>query len=107
MDAWNWITKEIRGNMGDGGWLRADSLREIADVVARTFALMGSRRFPLYITPSRAREWFDIWKLMNGRRMERQGWSVSGTSEDPSVSQPTLKLFLSIAERNRGRARRR
>ena len=107
MDAWNWITKEIRGNMGDGGWLRADSLWEIADVVARTFALMGSRRFPLYITPSRAREWFDIWKLIDERRMGRQGWPFSATLDDLSASQPNLKLFWSIAERNQDRARRR
>ena len=57
MDAWNLITEEIRGSVGDGEWLHANSLGAVADVFARTFALMGSCRCPFYITPAMAREW--------------------------------------------------
>ena len=93
MDAWNWIPREIKGGAGGGEWLHADSLGAMADVFGRTFALMGSCRFPLYVTPAMAREWFQIWKLINECRMGRQGWSLLATSEDPSISQPALKLF--------------
>ena len=39
--------------------------------------------------------------------MAQQGWSFTATPEDPSISQPALKLFWSIVERDQDRARRR
>ena len=45
-------------NIGNGGWLHAESLGAIADVCPP-----GTNRFPLYIIPAVAREWFEIWKF--------------------------------------------
>ena len=56
MDAWNWAM-EIKEKVGDGEWLHADGLGALADVLTRTFSMIGNCRFPLYITPDMAREW--------------------------------------------------
>ena len=56
MDACNWAAEEIKGNIGDGERLHADSLGAIADASVRTFALMGTCRFLLYTTRAMARE---------------------------------------------------
>ena len=50
MDAWNWVTKEIRGEIGGGEWLHAESLGAIAGVFARTPALVDIVAFR-YISP--------------------------------------------------------
>ena len=106
-DVWNWVAEEIKGNIGDGDWLQAACLGAIAGVFARTPASMGSCCFPLYFAPAVARELFDIWKLINERRMGRQGWSFSATSEGPSASQPALTLLRLVAVRIQDRARGR
>ena len=105
-DAWNCV-KEIREDPGDGEWLHADILGVIADVCARTFALMGNCRFPVYITPATTRGRFDTWKLINERRLERQEGRLPITSGVMSDLQPTRELVWETEERNQDRARRR
>ena len=61
MDGRNWIVGEIEGNISYGEMPHDDILGAIADVFDRAFALIGSCRFPLYIAPTMAREWFEIW----------------------------------------------
>ena len=84
-DAWNWVSKEIKGNIANGKWLHADSPGAIANVFARTFALIGNCRFPSHITHAMAREWFGALTVINERRMGRQGWPFSATSHDSSA----------------------
>ena len=64
------ITDPIAKNVIDANWMQAPNLPEIADIFARTMVLMGQRRFPLYISKSQAEEWFLIWRMLNGQRME-------------------------------------
>ena len=45
MDAWNWITVEIKGNIRDGEWLHADILGAPAGVFPRTVHL--KEKWPL------------------------------------------------------------
>ena len=73
--------------------MHADGLGAIADVSARTFSMVGNCRFPLYITPDVAREWFDTWGMISVRRMKRQGRPFSPTSVDMSDSHPALKFY--------------
>ena len=73
MDAWNWVTKEIRGEIGGGEWLHAESLDSFADIFSNAFTLIGNCRFPLYTTADKAQEWFDSWMLINEQRVARRG----------------------------------
>ena len=53
--------KEIRENAGGGAWMHAERLGAISDTSARTSALMGNCRFPLYITSKMAGlSWFRV-----------------------------------------------
>ena len=52
--AWGWTTDEIKRNVMDDTWAQAPSLSNVATIFARTFALMGKCRFPLYISQSQA-----------------------------------------------------
>ena len=63
--AWNWVTNEIKGDGGNREWMRADCLGVVADIFARTLAVAGNCRFPLYTNPAMAQEWFDAWTLIN------------------------------------------
>ena len=56
VDAWNWITGEIKGNIGNVEWFRYESLGAVAEVCTRTFDFIGNSRFPPYITLVKARE---------------------------------------------------
>ena len=68
---------------------------------------MGNCRFPLYVSKTKAAEWFDIWRLKNEQRVERYEWSSSGPDADQASLHPTIALFHAIAESNHLRARRR
>ena len=54
-----------------------------------------------------AREWFEIWSLTRGRRMEERQWSSQSPLMDMDDLRPCLPIFRLIAQRNLGRARRR
>ena len=45
MDAWTWVAKQIKEDVDDGDWLRADSQGSSADVFVRTFSMMRNCRF--------------------------------------------------------------
>ena len=91
----------------DDAWAQAPSLSKIATIFARTFALMGKCRFPLYISQSLAGERFDIWRMINERRMTRYEWSFAGSEAEQKSSHPSILSFRSIAERYQARAPRR
>ena len=76
-------------------------------LLTRVFLLLGSRRFPLYITPTTAREWFDVWSLISQRRTQQRQWSSSSPFMDTDDIHPALQLFWAHAERSVDRARRR
>ena len=75
--AWNWVLMQIKTNVLDESWMHSPILAEIADIFARTFAMMGNCRLPLYISETKAEECFDIWRLINEQRMERFEWPLS------------------------------
>ena len=74
----------------DDTWAQAPSLSKIATIFARTFALMGKCRFPLYISQSLAGERFDIWRMINERRMTRYEWSFAGSEAEQKSSHPSI-----------------
>ena len=76
------------------GWMHPSSLVEIAGIFARTSAMMGNCRLPQYFSKSKAEEWFDIWRLLNERRMGRLAWSSLGPN--PS-RRPCVLPFLYFA----------
>ena len=86
---------------------QSPNLSRIADIFARTLALMGKCRFPLYISKSTAEEWFDIWRMINVQRMERHGWPPVGPAEEQTSLHPTLASFRRNAERNQAKGRLR
>ena len=47
MDAWNWVTEQIKEDAGYSDWMHADSLGAIADVFGRVVPIMGNCRVPL------------------------------------------------------------
>ena len=49
-------------------------------------------RYGLCITPAMAQEWFDVWKLINEQRMARQGWSLLGSGDESSATQPSFRF---------------
>ena len=51
---------KTKKNTTDETWTQAPNLSKIADIFARTFALMGKCRFPLYFSKTKAEEWFGI-----------------------------------------------
>ena len=69
--AWNWAVAQIENNVGDGQWMRAQSLAKIADIFTRSFTMLGNCRFPLFILQEKAEERCDIRRLINGRRLGR------------------------------------
>ena len=82
-------------------------LGDSADVFARVFSLMGICLFPLYITPTVAREWFDIWSLLSTRRTEQRHGSLPSPCMGPDDLHPALPTFRAVVQRNLDRARRR
>ena len=44
--AWKDAASQIQDNAGDGQWMHANCLTEIADISSRTFTMMGNCRFP-------------------------------------------------------------
>ena len=105
--AWNWAVTWIRNNVCDKQWMHAQSLAEIADIFTRTFAMMGNCRSPLYFPRGKAEDWFDIWRLIDEQRVERNEWSFSGSSTERGPLHPTLALFRPVPERNHARSLRR
>ena len=101
------MVQDIYENAGDGEWMHADCIGEIADIFARTFAAMGNCRSPLYITPLMAVEWFSSWKVINEQRLARNKWAFAETDPESSILKPSLALFRTIVKRNPDRARRR
>ena len=79
--AWEWAAKEIRGNIRLDEWQHAASLGRPADILARAFSAIGNCKFPLYINPQMADEWFHCWQLINEQRMVRNEWTMLGTDE--------------------------
>ena len=100
---------KLRGILKTAKELRmhADSLGAIADVSSCTLHLMGNCRLPLHITSVMAREWFDVWKLINELRMRREGWTFSDPLDDASTLRPRLRFLRSIVARNQDRVCRR
>ena len=101
------MASQIKDDVGNEQWMHANCLAAIADIFSRAFTMAGNCRFPLYITGEMAKEWFDVWRLINGRRMARNGWSFSGSSAETNTLQPTLAFSRSVAQRNHSRSRRR
>ena len=66
----------------DTTWAQAPKLSKIATIFARNFTLMGKCCFPLYIPQAKAEEWFDIWRMVNERRMTRHDWSFMASEEE-------------------------
>ena len=93
MDAWKWSTNQIRDNAHDSRWQHANNLGTIADTCTRAFPQMGHRRFPLYIQPPMAREWFDIWDSVCAIRAECHHSAPSPTSPATGGLNPTLPIF--------------
>ena len=98
---------EIRGNIRAGDRTHADCLGAIADTFARTVALMGHCRFPLYTNGDMAQEWFDSWKLINMQRAERNGRPFLNSSTETGAVRPRIAFFLSVVRRSHGRFRRK
>ena len=48
-------------------------------------------RFRPYITDGKLP--YDSWELIDGQRMERNGWRFLGSSEETSAVQPSLAFF--------------
>ena len=90
------VHDKIKKHVDDGDRLHDDSLCAIADVFARTCPLIGNCRFPAYITPDMAREWFDTPKLINLHRMVRWGWPLPSTSADTPDLHPAIEIFRAI-----------
>ena len=81
--AWDWAASEIRTHVGDANRMHAASLDSIADIFSNAFALVGNCRSPLDISGEMAQEWFDSWKLISERPMERNGWSFWDSGTEP------------------------
>ena len=90
----------------DDGWMHSASLVKIADIFARTFTMMGNCCFPPYISRTEAGERFDVWRLLNERRMERLDWSSSGSDAEKASPHSSIALLRTIAGRNHSRPRR-
>ena len=105
--AWEWITDPIEQNVMGENRIQAPNLPKIADIFARTMELMGRCRFPLYLSKSPAEDWFLIWRMLNGQRMERNGWAFAGAEEEQNALHPSMAPFRRIAERNQAEARLR
>ena len=66
--------------MGEN-WAQAPNLSKIADILARTFSLMGKCRFPSYIPEIEAEERLDIWRTIEEEWMVRNAWPFVGPKE--------------------------
>ena len=71
--AWGWITDQIKQNAMADARAQAPDLSKIATIFARAFTLMGKCRFPVYISKTKAEEWFDIWRMTHEHWMARNG----------------------------------
>ena len=87
--------------------MHANSLGAVADIFDEVFFQTGNRPFPLYITPTMARERIEMWSLIDTRRMKRDGWSASTPNMDMTDLHPALPIFWYVIDRNLDRARRR
>ena len=99
-----WITDQIKRNIMDPNWEQAPNLSKIADIFARTVELVGKCRFPLYLSKSKVEDWFLIWMLLNEQRMERKGWTFTGTEDEQKTLHPSMASFRRIAERDQEKA---
>ena len=98
---------QIKKNVMDETWTQAPNLSKIADIFARTSSLIGKCRLPLYFSKTKADEWFDIWRVINEERVERNDWSFVGAKVEQASLHPTITAFRRIAERNQAKARLR
>ena len=95
-----WSAGQIKKNIPDETWTQAPNQSKTADIFARTFALMGKCRFPLYFPKTKAEDSFDIWRMITEERMKHNDWSFGGTPEEQTSLHPTITAFRRIAERN-------
>ena len=98
--AWNRAATQIKSNVTDKDWMRAQSLAKTANTSARTFSMMGNCRPPFYVSKDKAGEWSDIWRPINGQQMERYEWFFAGPDTEQESVRPTLASFRTVAERN-------
>ena len=105
--AWGWITDQIKQTSMDTNWTQAPNLSKIADIFARTMVFMGKCRVPLYLSESKAEDWFLIWRMLNDRRMERNGQAFTGAEGERKAFRPSTASLRRIAERNQAKARLR
>ena len=77
--AWDWITGQLKKYVMGEKW--AKNASKVADILARTFSLMGKRRVLPHFSKTKAGEWFDIWRMINEERMNRNNWSFVGPKE--------------------------
>ena len=54
-----------------------------------------------------AEEWFEVWRLLNDKRMTTEAWTFAGPSDAAADLQPSLALYRTAAARNHSPAERR
>ena len=69
--------------------------------------LIGKCCFPLYSSKSEAEDRFLLWRVLNGQRMGRNGWSFVGCEGVQTSLRPSMASFRRSAERNRAKVRLR
>ena len=92
--SWQWVYREISQNVPNPDWMHAANLGKVAHIFTKLFFAMGRCKFPIYLSPEQAEQWFDMWRLINETRMTRNDWSFMG-KEVQNLS-PSLVSFRTI-----------
>ena len=86
MDAWSWVKTKIKENLNDSVWTHATRRGGVADVFARVSSQRSHCLFPLYITPTMARE------LVRGARNSDSGLPPLRAWICKAYIQPSLRF---------------
>ena len=85
---------------------RADSVGDIGDICSKIFNLEEMCKFPLYVQPRVAREWFAPWEIICTPRMGHFQWELTPRRERMDDVHPASGAYWPPKQENLDHFRR-
>ena len=107
LDSRIWSAKRVRDYLRGPNWQRANLTDNSSVASSKVFRRFGKRRYPLYVTPTTAKDMFDPPRTVGLRHMEFNRWELVSFPKLRRNAGPNLPILRSVAARSTDRVRRR